>query len=270
MKDASTLGESSQISMDAEKISTESKAAESAGIQAIEAADTKTQSEQTAEKKTEKKFNFLRPKFGNRIVRTVIACLVTAIIYRYFLSDRNPCFALIGAVYGTGSQFQEGFHNGFNRFVGTFIGGLVVIPSYWLYLYDPLGVPKELYLCLGLFFVMYINFILGANNAIQPGTVVYFVVLFTQPEAGYVSYTIARIIDTGVGVLISLVLTMMRPTMVDREKGVELLTFFEALSESFKAWRYANKSGSLPQLDAEGRAAKREERKARYIQRHTY
>lgn len=270
MKDASTLGESSKISKDAELSEEKSCLKDSIDIPAIEAVEEGTATEQVSETKTEKKYSFLRPKFGNRIVRTVIACLVTAIIYRYFLSDRNPCFALIGAVYGMGSQFQEGFHNGFNRFVGTFIGGLVVIPSYWLYYTAPFGVPSELYMCLGLFFVMYINFILGANNAIQPGTVIYFVVMFTQPEAGYVSYTIARIIDTGIGVLISLGLTMMRPTMIDREKGVELLTFFEALSESFKAWRYANKSGSLPQLDEKGRAAKREERKARYIERHSY
>jgi hypothetical protein len=57
--------------------------------------------------------------------------------------------------------------------------------------------------------------------------------------------------------------------MIDREKGVDFLTFFEAMTEGFKAWRYANKSGSLPQLDAEGRAAKREERKERYIKRHS-
>ncbi len=209
-------------------------------------------------------------RYRSRIIRTVVACLVTAIIYKYFLGDRNPCFACIGAVYGMGSQFQEGFHNGFNRFVGTFIGGLVVIPSYWLYLNTPFGVPGEIYLCIGVFFVMYINFLLGANNAIQPGTVVYFVVLFTQPEANFVGYTIDRIIDTGVGVLFSLIITMLRPTMIDREKGVDFLTFVEAIKEGFHAWCYANKCGSLPQLDAEARAAKREERKARYIQRHTY
>ncbi len=209
-------------------------------------------------------------RYRSRIIRTVIACFVTAVIYKYFLGDRNPCFACIGAVYGMGSQFQEGFHNGFNRFVGTFIGGLVVIPSYWLYFNTPFGVPGEIYLCIGVAIVMYINFLLGANNAIQPGTVVYFVVLCTQPEANFVSYTIARIIDTGVGVLISLGITMLRPTMIDREKGVDFLTFVEAFTEGFKAWRYANRCGSLPQLDAESRAAKREERKARYIQRHSY
>ncbi|WP_029201198.1 FUSC family protein [Oribacterium sp. NK2B42] len=210
------------------------------------------------------------PKYTNRIIRTVIACFVTAVIYKYLLGDRNPCFACIGAVYGMGSQFQEGFHNGFNRFVGTFIGGLVVIPSYWLYMNTPFGIPGEVYLCIGVFFVMLINFVLGANNAIQPGTVVYFVVLCTQPVGNFVSYTIARIIDTGVGVLISLGISMLRPTMIDREKGVDLLTFFEAMTEGFRAWSYANKCGSLPQLDAEGRAAKREERKARYIERHSF
>ena len=50
-----------------------------------------------------------------RMWRTALAVLITAVVYEYLLSKRNPCFALIGAVYAVGSQFEEGFHNGINR-----------------------------------------------------------------------------------------------------------------------------------------------------------
>ena len=56
--------------------------------------------------------NFKSPRLTERMWRTALVVLVTSIIYKYPLDGRNPCFALIGAVYGVGSQFEEGFHNG--------------------------------------------------------------------------------------------------------------------------------------------------------------
>lgn len=172
--------------------------------------------------------SFKLPGVGMRVVKTVISCLLVALVYEYLLDGRNPCFACIGAVYGMGSQFQEGFHNGFNRFVGTFLGGLMVIPFYWLYVNTPLGIPNYIYMVAGLFCVIYLNLAFGANNAIQPGTVVYFVVMFTQPLTGYVSYTIARIIDTGVGVLFSLGITMLHPSEKDKANGIDLRAVFNS------------------------------------------
>ncbi len=173
---------------------------------------------------------FRLPQVGLRVVKTVLSCLLVALVYEYLLGGRNPCFACIGAVYGMGSQFQEGFHNGFNRFVGTFLGGLMVIPFYWLYENTPFGIPNYIYMVAGLFCVIYLNLACGANNAIQPGTVVYFVVMFTQPEAGYVGYTIARIIDTGVGVLFSLGITMLHPSEKDKANGMDI-------REAFRSWQ---------------------------------
>ena len=172
--------------------------------------------------------SFKLPGVGMRVVKTVISCLLVALVYEFLLDGRNPSFACIGAVYGMGSQFQEGFHNGFNRFVGTFLGGLMVIPFYWLYVNTPFGIPNYIYMAAGLFCVIYLNLAFGANNAIQPGTVVYFVVMFTQPLTGYVSYTIARIIDTGVGVLFSLVITMLHPSEKDKANGIDLRAVFNS------------------------------------------
>ena len=48
--------------------------------------------------------NFKSPRLTERMWRTALVVLVTSIIYKYPLDGRNPCFALIGAVYGVGSQ----------------------------------------------------------------------------------------------------------------------------------------------------------------------
>ena len=176
---------------------------------------------------------FRLPKVGMRVVKTCLSCLLVALIYEYLLGGRNPCFACIGAVYGMGTKFSDGFRNGFNRFVGTLLGGLLVIPFYWLYVNTPLGIPDFVYLVVGLFCVIYLHILLGANSAIQPGTVVYFVVMFTQPITGYVSYTIARIIDTGVGAAISLLICAISRSESDKQKKL-------SVKRSFRKWRNAN------------------------------
>ena len=173
------------------------------------------------------------PKVGMRLIKTCLSCLIVSLIYMYLLPDRNPCFACIGAAYAMGSHIHEGFKHGFNRFVGTLLGGLMVIPFYWLYYNEPLGIPNSVYMVVGLFCVIYINLMFGANNAVQPASVVYFVVLYTQSEAVYVSYTIARIIDTGIGAAISVLLTVAMPSALDRIRGLQLNRFIQN-------WRISN------------------------------
>jgi len=173
------------------------------------------------------------PPPGLRLLKTCLSCLLVSLIYMYLLPQRNPCFACIGAVYAMGSQFHEGFKHGFNRFVGTLLGGLLVIPFYWLYYHHPLGIPSSLYMVLGLFLVIYVNVLFGANNAVQPATVVYFVVLYTQSEAAYVGYTLARILDTGIGAAFSLLLNMLIPSELDKSRGIHF-------GEVLPTWRKSN------------------------------
>ncbi len=173
------------------------------------------------------------PPVGMRLIKTCLSCLIVSLIYMYLLPDRNPCFACIGAAYAMGSHIHEGFKHGFNRFVGTLLGGLMVIPFYWLYYNQPLGIPSSIYMVVGLFCVIYINLMFGANNAVQPASVVYFVVLYTQSPEVYVSYTIARIIDTGIGAAISVLLTMAMPSALDKIRGLQLTKFIEH-------WRKSN------------------------------
>ena len=184
--------------------------------------------------------NFKSPRIRARMWRTALAVLITAIVYEYLLSKRNPCFALIGAVYAVGSQFEEGFHNGINRVIGTLVGGLLVFPFYELYTSQPFGIPDWIWLVSGLCLVIWCNFALGADSAIQPGSVIYFVVIYTVGTERVLPYTIARILDTGGGVLIALLLYVLFPSKHDREKGVSLLTFWAETKYAFKS--YINKN----------------------------
>ena len=86
----------------------------------------------------------------------------------------------------------------------------------------PFGIPDWAWLVVGLSLVLWCNLALGADSAIQPGTVVYFVVMFTVGKERVVPYTIARIFDTGIGVLVALLLTILLPTRCDRKKVCHL------------------------------------------------
>lgn len=162
------------------------------------------------------------PRLGMRVGKTLLSVFLVACTYHYLFGGRNACFACIGAVYAMGNHFHEGFKFGFNRFVGTLFGGLIVIPFYWLYYNQPFGLPQEIYLVLGLLCLLHLHIWSGATTAIQPGAVIYFVVLFTQPVSGYIPYTIARVIDTGVGAAFSLVLNLLLPSRLDKRRGFDL------------------------------------------------
>ena len=158
-------------------------------------------------------------RVGMRTVKTVIAATLVAIAYG--LLDRNACFACIGAVYGMGGMVRDGLRSGGNRFLGTLIGGLLAIPFYWLTNVAPIPLPDWLLLGLGLFLILYISGMFEANGAIQPGTVVFFVVLYTVTPERYISYTLARILDTGIGVWVALTINWLFPSPLDKQSRAE-------------------------------------------------
>lgn len=53
--------------------------------------------------------NFKSPRLTERMWRTALVVLITSIIYEYPLEGRNPCFALIGAVYGGEASLKRVF-----------------------------------------------------------------------------------------------------------------------------------------------------------------
>lgn len=105
------------------------------------------------------------PRVDGRMLRILLS--VSLVVGLYSLWGRNPCFACIGAVFGMGSVIQGGLHSGGSRFLGTVLGGLLVIPFYWLYHLSPWPVPHFLYLIAGLFLILYVGAVFGAHSAIQ-------------------------------------------------------------------------------------------------------
>ena len=134
---------------------------------------------------------------GQRNVKTALSASLCALIY-YFLG-RNPAFACIGAIFGMGADMEHSRLHGGNRLFGTVIGGFLGILVYRIYLL--FGGIVVLIILAQFFWV----------GAVQPGGVVLCLLLFSIGPDNYVSYSLNRMLDTGVGVAMSLLINWALP-----------------------------------------------------------
>lgn len=158
---------------------------------------------------------------GMRNVKTAISATLVAFIY--FLIDRNPTFACIGAIFGMGSDMNNSKLHGGNRLFGTIIGGLIGMLLFHIYVqFYPDGEKRYIILILlfiGTLLLVKASLFFKWPGAIQPGGVVLCIILFNTPVDTYISYSLNRIVDTGIGVIISLIINWLFP----RERVVKSL-----------------------------------------------
>ena len=143
---------------------------------------------------------------GQRNLKTALAATLCAVLY--FLVDRNPTFACIGAIFGVGSDMGNSRLNGGNRFFGTVIGGFLGMILFRIYIifYPEGGYHMSLLVLLfiGVVLLIVASQLFRWPGAVQPGGVVLCIILFNTPVATYISYSLNRMVDTGIGVLIAL------------------------------------------------------------------
>ncbi len=158
---------------------------------------------------------------GMRNIKTALAATLCALLYLPF--DRNPTFACIGAIFGMGSDIENSWKSGGNRFIGTIIGGFIGMGLFALYtLIYPNGDLHPLmllFLFVGVVVVILISQIFDWYGAIPPGGVLLCIILFNTPPEHYVSYSFNRMLDTGIGVLVALLVNILLP----RDKVVDIL-----------------------------------------------
>lgn len=157
---------------------------------------------------------------GMRNVKTALTATLCALLYLPL--HRNPTFACIGAVFGMGYDMDNSKLHGGNRLFGTAFGGFIAMALFRIYIiFFPDG--RTTVYMLPLFFVGVVVLILVSQNfwpgAVQPGSVVLSIIFFNTPVETYISYSLNRIFDTGVGVVIALLVNYFLP----RERLVKWL-----------------------------------------------
>ena len=156
-----------------------------------------------------------------RNLKTAFAATICALIYFFF--DRNPTFACIGAVFGTGNDMGTSWLNGGNRLFGTIIGGVLGMGLFSLYLLifpdGEMHLLKLLFLFVGIVALILLSQLCKWPGAIQPGGVMLCIMLFSQPIASYIPYSLNRIFDTALGVVVALLINWLLP----RERLLKIL-----------------------------------------------
>ncbi len=153
-----------------------------------------------------KRFNLPKiPGFGQRGVKTAAATMLCALLYA--LIDRNPTFACIGVIFGMGANLKDSILNGGNRLIGTIIGGCLGMGLFSIYIYA-FGANNEIILLpllfIGTLLLVSASLIFKWPGAVQPGGVVLCIILYNTPVDVYVSYSLNRMLDTGMGVLFAI------------------------------------------------------------------
>lgn len=145
------------------------------------------------------------PGFGQRGVKTATAAMLCALVYT--IIGRNPTFACIGVIFGMGSNLKDSILNGGNRLIGTIIGGCLGMFLFTIYIHvfqanNQLALLVMLFI--GTLLLVSSSLIFKWPGAVQPGGVVLCIILYNTAVDVYISYSLDRMLDTGVGVIFAI------------------------------------------------------------------
>ena len=148
-------------------------------------------------------------KIGMRTIKTGIAVYICTLLAKYLV--KNPMFAGVGCVVSVQDTVKESLKLGFNRVKGTMIGGLVGFLCVLIKPGDPilsgLGVMATIYSCT----------VLRINSGIIVSSVTFLSIHLGIINSNPAYYSIQRVIDTSVGVIIGVIINYLlaRPDYIE-------------------------------------------------------
>lgn len=182
------------------------------------------------------------PKIGMRTIKTAISVLVCMLVFQLltylgkfipdadtvfnnflrFITDRkDPLFACIAAIVSMQSSVESSLLSGFNRIIGTFIGGAFGL---LLLLLDDKFYNRSfnlLFIFIGILLVIYFCNLINKSEAIATSLVPFLIIMIsTSVETPY-RYAINRLIDTTLGIIISVTINLLilKPKIIiDKEE----------------------------------------------------
>jgi len=134
-------------------------------------------------------------KPGMRNIKTGIGVMICALIGKMNVID-STFYAAIACVVSMQTTVKSSLTVGLNRLKGTFIGGLIGFLFVLIHPGDPI------ISCLGIITTIYICNILKINKSITIACVVYCAINLNIGDANPIVYSLSRILDTSIGVIV--------------------------------------------------------------------
>ncbi len=137
-------------------------------------------------------------KIGMRTLKTGLAVGVSLLLAQ-LLNLRSPIFVGIAAIVSMQSTVNESYAAGKNRMLGTFIGAIVGLGFAYLLPYN------HFFLGIGIIVVIYVHNLFHWKQSISLSCIV-FLAIFTNQDGAILSYATNRILDTLIGITVSVVI----------------------------------------------------------------
>ncbi|MCY9511529.1 aromatic acid exporter family protein [Paenibacillus larvae] len=142
--------------------------------------------------------NFIRklPRIGMRNVKTAIAVLLCILILRLFQIE-SPFYACIAAVITMQNTVEDSYETGINRIIGTLIGAAMGLVFCYLNPQD------SLLIFVGMMIVVYATNLLEKKGCTSIALIVFLAIMLNITDASPIYYSIMRVIETTLGIIIS-------------------------------------------------------------------
>jgi len=156
--------------------------------------------------KENKKVKFI----GMRVIKTVIAVYLCFLIS--FLRNGIPFYSAIAAILCMQNDHNNSFEVGKSRMIGTLIGGAYGFLAIMLIDFINIELFNYIYyliLSLLLIPIIYTNVFLKVNSSTYISCVVFFSITVSHGgDMAPMYFTLNRIVDTSIGIVVSLVINM--------------------------------------------------------------
>lgn len=192
------------------------------------------------------------PLPGMRNIKTAVSVLLCLVVYllfpllaeitnefdgRFFelltfiVNRQDPMFACIAAVVVMQSTVADSVSSGKSRIYGTAIGAAAGL----LFLLINLSVPVRwlniLLIAIGVVFLIYVCNLLKLQNAVSISVITFLVILISIGQKSPFTYAVNRLLDTGIGIVISIFVNRYLNFPIKKKKADEENLMAQCTSE---------------------------------------
>lgn len=142
-------------------------------------------------------------KIGMRNIKTTLSVFICLLIFS-LVNRENPIYACIAAVICLQNTIDDSLKKGIERIIGTIIGGLLgIVLLFFMNKYIDSGL-FIIIISLGIMILIQVCVSINMRQSVVICCVVYLSIMINKSHEGYVLYTVNRVLDTSMGIIIAL------------------------------------------------------------------